>query len=608
MNPLRERVEVSIFSDSDKSIISTIMNPRVPNGIGEIMFNVVRDITDRCSRLTYTGPNFVLDLDETNRQNNAVYKWDTRDTTVDLRSCLYLFGGSAYQVHAANDDSRFAHILPGVHDIDVVGEFRTINPYDRASDNHSKFDLIAAPFERVCIDDLMKENVGDPLYQRGLLSFCLREMTRIIRTNLRKVYPKRFYYRRTKSSNMPDEVKIVSATLKDPTDVDDDQVLIHQEIVNEIFLLEVVDEGDMIKVQVEVGGALGDTVATDHVMEIVLKVDSTNVAHRYERKVIGGIVVESKKTLFYKNMKSAISRRENAIAIDQPGHVYRHLVSEQIGKCAQDILRIAYIILTDLDTDDIDGPGPWVHTPVSIPGLPSTAGRVKRTPIEHFIEAMQFLTPCIDRSGIGTFHLHEDSAVNADINPRASEAMGEMLKLFSQFSGEQLERKTKGTAEELRKTMNLRNTIFVKNPRFALHDFNRSQLNKYKEIWTNTDFDAKMMMSVFMNEIDQETREKVKYTKNVLLQNRHKKIYMTLDDTHLYRVKDVYTDYSRLVFLLDDNTTVSINHEQFVQRMRQTLSKTQQLDRIEGRMQTIGKFLFGGVGTNPLPPADEADY
>ena len=568
---VQERVEVSIFKDDvpGKTIISSIMNPRVRNGLGEILFDLLRDLTRETQHMSYNGPCYFFDR-ENSTGGNQIYLW--KDLNVSIESCLYLFGGSVYQIHAANDNSRYQHILPGVHDIDTLGIFVVHH-----IDNDILID-ITDPFIGETIDSSL-ELGGDILNQKGLFSFCLSEMTRIIKNKLVSIKPKKFYYRHTSDSSVPDEVEIINAIF---TNNDDD--ILHQEIINNIFIYKIVNEGHLFKLQIEVTAKMGNIIETDHVFELVIEKGNQymgNICKKLQN--IGGIFLESKEELYIKNMKSMSSRAYMAETLKEDGDDENSEFS--VGKCALDVLRICYLILTDLDNVE-----PWVTTPtlfriLSDFGDDNTYFNKKVTPIELFIIFLRYVSPCVERSGIKKFNLEKSPGLE-----KQSIHMAEILEIFSEFSGSELEKESKlfGTAIYDR-IKNGKDIFTDRNARSNVNIFHRTLQNKKTRKLMMNDFDLTTIMYLK----DYITPESNYEEFSALIQNRRNGLYVTIND-HTYTVKNTNVSYKNIEMKLSTNLIGVVLHKKLNTDIEESIEKGEPLRKVGNIKQKILGYLFGG--------------
>lgn len=573
MSSKRERVEVSIFKEDvpTKTITSSIMNPRVKNGLGEVLFDLLRDLTLKTQDMSYNGPCFLYDHEKSSFSGDDIYSWE-EDLNVSFENCLHLFGGSVYQIHASNDNSRYQNILPGVHDLDVLGTF-----IPKHVDTKTSNGLLPA-FGREYIDDLLTHD-GDILNQRGMLSFCLSEITRVIKNKLVTLKPKKFYYRYTSDSTEPNEVEILNAV-----STDKEKGVLYQEIINDIFIYKIVDEGSMFKIQLEVTAKMGDLFKTDHVFELIMLPDEQykgSICHTLQN--IGGIFVESKKELFIKNMDSMSSRAFEAEKFKQNDEDF--LSRYTIGKCALDVLRLCYLILTDLDNEI-----PWVTTPKTLIVF-SEFDTDKhfcfsdRTPIELFIIFLQYVSPCVEKSGIKNFNLENSTGLEEQ-----SVLMSEILGIFSKFSGPDLEKQSKLLGSGIKKAINNGKSIFKgSGARASVQYFNRTLQNKKTRDLMMNDFD--LTTTVYLED-DAEYKEDPDEV-SALIQNRRNGIYVTIND-FTYFVKYTYVAYSRFRFKLTTNLACRLSHKRMNSKIEESVKKGKPLKKIPNRKQRMLGFLFGG--------------
>lgn len=161
---IEERLEVSIFKDLERSknLISSVMRPDVEGGLGQLMFGVLPALEQRFSGdVVYTGkirsttgPLFPGDMSRVFAPEDDIYnKIEQSEENWDMRVVLArfaLFGGSAYHIHGKNDAGRFAHVLPGVHDVDA-------NAFITCMSARKNFEL---PFSRSSVTRLRR--LGGP--------------------------------------------------------------------------------------------------------------------------------------------------------------------------------------------------------------------------------------------------------------------------------------------------------------------------------------------------------------------------------------------------------------------------------------------------------------
>lgn len=367
------------------------------------MFGAARNLTKEMWNFRYTG-HVIMDDDSESRNDRVLSE---HPVVCDVKTRFSLFGGCAYLIHAKKDNSRFSHVLPGLHDVDVKSWAKG---FPRGGE------IILQPFSRRAIDHLTDTNSDNILEEEGLLPSILKKISSNVRDSLNQSRSPKYYYRHTNGNrHLPsDQVGGKNATIMVPPRNN----VLYQEIINEIFLLVIVDEDSMFKVQVEVSGQLGNVIAVDHVLELVFVVeDDPTGSECGEMEKIDGLFLPSKRELYIQNMKSGIERSFDGISnYMSKAHQY-HV----FGKCARDVLRLTYIILTDLDADKS-----WVNTPIidtSVRNLPReyklklTEDRNlytnhRQTPIEYFTQYMKHIAPCIERSNVGGFNLGGEKSIN----------------------------------------------------------------------------------------------------------------------------------------------------------------------------------------------------
>ncbi|CBN80481.1 EsV-1-147 [Ectocarpus siliculosus] len=505
------------------------------------MFDVARDITEEMSSLRYEGRAWIWSRVQGSR--DVDYQMSRQPLIMDFKTCTYLFGGASYHVHSENDNSKFSHILPGVHDIDLMCQIISV---DTETPGVPRTDQVS-PFDEHVMKDLMSRDNEDVLHQPGAAPYIFRKMIDRMKRRLESVRPTMYYYRRTDSGSDPDEILVVPSSIGERV-----EGIFYQEIVNDIFRVLVAQEADDIKVQIEVTVQMGDFTGHDHVFEIVIPNKLMRVRSDCDELVnVDGIFLDTKRTLFQKNMISAIHRRYMAEAlVGVEGQEFEAL--HAFGKCALDILRLTYIILTDLDSDS-----PWVTTPIDVHRLKwnlfvemrKTADFVQRTPIDYFVEYMEYLAPCIDRSGVGAFRLER--------NPVSSELMAEILRLFSNFSSEFLGRETAKLAKTVHDASEAKGLLFkpvdllVRQIPPHKRMMERMQ-TRYMEDWSSRDFEVRAEVHRYPREFH-----------GGLFQKRGSKMYVTLDDNLRHVVERYYVKGTRIYFDLDDGRRVSVGSFEF---------------------------------------------
>lgn len=572
----KERIEVSIFrTDKIKTMISSIMNPRVKSGMASTMFDIARDVTAMVPTLSYTGPmwKFVVE-----RSRGEHWEFVDNDEEVNFRTCTYLFGGSAYQLHAQNDNSRFEHILPGVHDIDLLSEiYFDAERYEGRTLRSQEMPLI---FNQFLVDDMKSKKPGDVLNQPGILQYILREIVSTVRKRLKLSSPVKFYYRKTDSETRPDEIKILPAVLEHDSDM-----VVYQEIVDDVFLITVVDEETHVKVQVIVRGQMGDFVGHDHVFETLFDKQGYDLTCQDLVKV-NGIYLQTKKQLFKMNMKSAVNRAGMAKHLaDLPGEEEESI--HAFGKCALDVLRLTYLILTDLDSEF-----PWVTAPTYMPDLYNDFFKVQdihlttKTPINYFIVYMEHLAPCVDRSGIGNFHLYNDATVNGGVNNRASNLMGEILKLFTEFSSERLKEETKKLALISDATSRSKHLLFHNRHYMRTNDLKSALRHRQRGKRYGGNFDVELDALV-------STSESGTRTARVLIQSRGDHMYATVDGDEHYIVQSFYRKGGRYFeCLLGHGGRLQLEAEEFADKAIHSMKHNHSLPVPEYILYNLWRFLL----------------
>lgn len=436
----KENLEVSIFKDIDasKTIVAAVMNPSVTSGVGSMMFRLLPVMGTAMGTMTYTGDlrNVTSNApDEETHGFNPNAKPDekieysteiaAKNVNFSISNKFFVLGGAAYHMHKINDNSPFARVLPGVHDVDV--EFHS-HVTGTGVDLYYEH-----PFSRSCISRLkegISSNTGKDVsvlnQPDNILSSILNKMITTIRNHIL------YETQAPKSIDRDYDLLINGKTHRvrlnppyTPGLVEED--LLYSEIVSNFYRIRVVDERCMLKVQVEIKARDIDAgfSAMDHAFEVIMLVTRGDSVHHSNmsppKQVVNiqGIDVFNKKWLFNSNMASLMDRSTAAtkIGMGDPKGIL------SAGKCAQDFLRVVYLLL-----DGLNSPKPrWVETKSysKIFGVRSgeyggeenmnemmTKLGQSATPIEVFMFITRYIEPCVRASKISTIDVFRDVEIN----------------------------------------------------------------------------------------------------------------------------------------------------------------------------------------------------
>lgn len=421
-----ENLEISIFKDIDasKTIIAAVMNPSVNRGVGSMMFRLLPVLGTAMGTMTYTGDlrNVIITpLEEGSKYNPTVNvetdysEVSAKNVNFSISNKFFVFGGAAYHLHKTNDNSPFSHILPGVHDVDV--DFHSKITGEGVPPNYEH------PFSRSCINRLKDgissnsgKNVSVLNQPDNILSSILNRMITTIRHHI--LYETQAPKRIDSVYDLFIGGRIHTVRLNPPfTAGIEDPDLVYSEVVSNFYRIRVVDEGRMLKVQVEIKARDIDAgfSAMDHAFEVVMLVSMNNDSLTQQFVNIRGINVFSKERLFNKNMASLLDRSTVAtkLGLDDTNGIL------SAGKCAQDFLRVVYLLL-----DGLNSPKPrWVETKSFTKIFGVRSGKyggeknmqemVTRlghfaTPIEVFMFITRYIQPCVQMSNISAIDVFRD--------------------------------------------------------------------------------------------------------------------------------------------------------------------------------------------------------
>lgn len=410
-----ENLEISIFKDIDasKTIVAAVMNPSVSRGVGPMMLKLLPALDTAMGTMTYTGDLrnvLVEECDEFNPNGDVIQDYSEisgNNVKFSISNKFFVLGGAAYHLHKTNDNSPFSHILPGVHDVDV--EFHSTISGEGVDESYEH------PFSRSCINRLkngVSSNSGEHVsvlnQPDNILSSILNRVVATIRHHI--AYETQGPIGIDRDYDLFIRGRMHKVQLNFPvTPGIEDPDLLYSEVVSNFYRIRVVDEGRMLKVQVEIRARDTDAnfSAMDHVFEVVMLVSNSNEQPSKRVVKILDTYVFNKERLFESNMASLLDRSTVAtkLGLDDTNGIL------SAGKCAQDFLRVVYLLLDGLNT-----PEPrWVETKryTKIFGVRSgdfggeknMKEMVNRlglfaTPIEVFMFITRYIKPCVTKSHI----------------------------------------------------------------------------------------------------------------------------------------------------------------------------------------------------------------
>lgn len=423
----RERLEVSIFKDLDpnKTLISSVMYRGVENGVGRMMVDLLPVLEREAGDFMYRGrvrigppskhPFFNTNIMAT----EGVDGYNTRlseDEKVVLTDCkFFLFGGSAYQLHKENDNSKFSHILPGLHDVDL-------NCFLRSFCQDKGFEH---PLSRPSIDRLRKSSNGALDQSDDVLSFILNKMVTTIRDHIVRVSSQHDF---VTSYDLTVDETTSQVVLITPDESIEDSTCMYSELVADYFRIKIVDEVSLMKIQVEVRpmDSRNRATFTDHAFEMILSLGDAPLNHQPFEKILG-VNVETKDVLFQNTISALIDRSVNAIQMEEGSACSRNLQ----GKCSQDFLRIVYVLLEELDKEGGGFATKEMSTIAFKPGrgVPILAKMFetlgpRSTPIKIFIFVSKFVGLCVKATTL----THSDIPVSV-----SKETFTEFDRIISMF-------------------------------------------------------------------------------------------------------------------------------------------------------------------------------
>lgn len=440
---IEEKLEVSIFKDieHEKTMIAAVMDPNIPNGVGPMLIRLVPKIKTMLDNLRYTGRVRILRSveDPNGEQEEEV---DTPSyltaTSHDLTFAndVVVFGGTAYHLHKINDNSPFSHILPGVHDVDVNVKLR-VDGFPSVDDGTPEDPLNVTSVNRLVegLDNESGHAVSIFDHPDSILSFVLRNMVSTIRDHIiEETQPPRRIARDYDLSVNGNTNKI---RLNPPFMFDqgaDD--FLYSEVVANFFRIKIAFDGGMLKTQVEIKArdSRKGISGIDHAFEAIMIVpkDNPNWKSPLSTQNIRGIDVYTKKQLFGDNLASLIDRAAANADVKLDMHTRRQFA----GKCAQDFLRVVYVLLDGLQEDKPR----WVETKSMTRMFGVRAGADTRdemmkelgmlgTPIEVFMFLSGYVEPCIKASRIQ----HMDVFKNEDEIKRTRTVGRDFKEIIDEF-------------------------------------------------------------------------------------------------------------------------------------------------------------------------------
>lgn len=401
----KERLEVSIFKNLDpgKTLISSIMSREVENGIGKMMVDLLPILETSSGDFMYKGkirigpPSKNPFMDTNIMATEGIDGYTTylsEEDHIVLTDCrFFLFGGSAYQIHKENDNSRFSHILPGLHDVDL-------NCFLRSFCQHKGFQH---PFSRPSIDRLRSSSENPLNQENNVLSFILNKLVTTIRDHI--INSDNFVTSYDLKVNGSTK-KVLLSKLDESVE---DKTCMHSELVLDFFRIKIVDEIGLMKIQVEIKAIESENEFSivDHIFEMIIPLGDAPTGYNPFTRILD-VNVETKDRLFVNTISALIDRSVNAIHMDENTSDSKNLQ----GKCSQDFLRIVYLLLEELSREDGGFATKEISTIGFKPGkgIPILAKMFetlgpKSTPVKIFIFISKFVGLCVKASTIS----HMDS-------------------------------------------------------------------------------------------------------------------------------------------------------------------------------------------------------
>ena len=442
-----ERLETSIFKhiSKEKTLVSAVMNPNIDNG----MFNIILDIVRLCDiefkNFEYNGKVFMI-RNKTGGDEKIVKGFNPKaaidenkylevyqsEENVNLKMNIdsFVMGGAAYELHSRLSDPRFKVYLPGVHDIDCEVKISLNDEYIRAG--------IVTPFIDVIIED-HKQN-GDFLNQSSLLSVFLRHIINTCETRLTGSSPLLKYSRFMDNKHM--FVNVLPQTVSENDDV------LYSNIIDDVFLIKIVEDGNMLKIQIDLLLSDGVLKDSDHVLEFIFSVSSKR---ENTAETLSYTPFPTDKVVYIENIPVMttpyLASSALAAGLDRSFKSTQCAFLSDIsmfgGKCSQDFLRMVYIIVSDLGKEN-----PFVNKKFKSKIVYTREGKeffkgnnkdlmfithkYASTFIDRFIASVKYLKICIEFSGIsliddsnvklgeilddGIYKNHKTTPIISDIN------------------------------------------------------------------------------------------------------------------------------------------------------------------------------------------------
>ena len=255
------------------------------------------------------------------------------------------FGGAAYVFHAMDLNSPFAHVLPKIHDMDFTIEL--ISEDDIRGDTYT-----GDGYKRRgnSVPKLSSESAEEYASKKHM---CNNVLAQFIRTITRAL---------VESLDAPLSVSTAIAlngsnvTIVNPVNVDtaimNDFLQEYVETVfTEHFMISTIANSSEFRVHVNIAYSVDNRTYMDHVVEFIYLVNDLPTPPSFSRLLtlhdLGVQVWSQTLKILYTNTLDAVYDRACAVKIARH-HENIENTGLFIGKCSQDILRIAFVILHEL--------------------------------------------------------------------------------------------------------------------------------------------------------------------------------------------------------------------------------------------------------------------
>jgi hypothetical protein len=280
------------------------------------------------------------------------------------------FGGAAYVFHAMDLNSPFAHVLPKIHDMDFTieliseddirgdtrGDTRRDTRRDTSGDTSgdtsrdTSGDTSRDTSGAKRVQNLSSESAEEYASQKNM---CTNVLAQFLRTITRAL---------VESLDAPLSVSTAIAlngsnvTIVNPVNVDtaimNDFLQEYVETVfTEHFMISTIANSSEFRVHVNIAYSVDNRTYMDHVVEFIYLVNDLPTPPSFSRLLtlhdLGVQVWSQTLKILYTNTLDAVYDRACAVKIARH-HENIENTGLFIGKCSQDILRIAFVILHEL--------------------------------------------------------------------------------------------------------------------------------------------------------------------------------------------------------------------------------------------------------------------